>query len=105
MIQFYLRYRHPTWIYSGKIESPNLNGCDGNMSGQNNQAGKSILKTDYSENNSIENNVKLAVKILLKTMDSTSPTADRFELSTIVRDADGDIVHTVLAEEDVKIVL
>lgn len=72
------------------------------MTGQNNQAGKSILKTDYTENNTIENNVKLAVKILLKTMDSTSPTADRFELSTIVRDADGDIIHTIIPEEEVS---
>ena len=34
--------------------------------GQNNQSGKSILKTDYSEENGVEKNLKLAVKILLK---------------------------------------
>ena len=34
--------------------------------GQNNQSGKSILKTDYSEENGVQKNLKLAVKILLK---------------------------------------
>ena len=36
--------------------------------GQNNQAGKSILKTDYNESNDLAKNLKIAVKILLKTM-------------------------------------
>lgn len=85
--------------------SGNYSGWKATVIGQNNQAGKSILKTDYSENNTIENNVKLAVKILLKTMDSTSPTADRFELSTIVRDADGDVVHTIIPEEEVEVLI
>jgi hypothetical protein len=35
-------------------------------SGQNNQSGKSILKSDYTEENDVEKNLKLAVKILLK---------------------------------------
>ena len=43
--------------------------------GQNNQSGKSILKTDYTEENTLEKNKKLAVKILLKTMDATTPSA------------------------------
>lgn len=34
--------------------------------GQNNQSGKSILKSDYTEENDVEKNLKLAVKILLK---------------------------------------
>lgn len=37
-----------------------------NKIGQNNQSGKSILKSDYSEENDVEKNLKLAVKILLK---------------------------------------
>jgi hypothetical protein len=33
------------------------------------------LKTDYTEENTLEKNKKLAVKILLKTMDATTPSA------------------------------
>lgn len=36
------------------------------FAGQNNQSGKSILKSDYTETNNVEMNLKLAVKILLK---------------------------------------
>ncbi len=69
--------------------------------GQNNQAGKSILKTDYSVNNTIDNNLKLGVKILLKTMDSTTPSPDRIELSSMTKSADGSITHRILSEDEV----
>lgn len=72
------------------------------MIGQNNQAGKSILKTDFKENASITDNLKLAIKIILKTMDSTTPTPERIELSRIVRGADGKSVsHVVLSDAEV----
>lgn len=71
------------------------------MLGQNNQTGKSILKTDYSENNNIEKNLKIAVKILLKTMDSTAPSPDRIELSTLTRTAEGELKHTTLKDAQV----
>ena len=72
------------------------------MIGQNNQAGKSILKTDYSDaNSSVESNLRTAVKILLKTMDASSPSAERFELTVLTRE-DGVVVHRVLAEAQVQ---
>jgi 20S proteasome subunit alpha 3 len=70
--------------------------------GQNNQAGKSILKTDFVENNSIEENLKLSVRILAKTLDSSAPTPDRIELSVMRRDETTNrIIHTVLSNEEV----
>lgn len=84
------------------LNDSNYKFNDEHWLGQNNQAGKSILKTDYSENSTIENNIKLAVKILLKTMDSTTPSADRFEISSISRDLDGDIVFKTIPETEVR---
>lgn len=69
--------------------------------GQNNQAGKSILKTDYKPENSVEQNLKVAVKILLKTMDSATPTPERIELSTLKKNTDGTIVHYTLSDAEV----
>ena len=69
--------------------------------GQNNQAGKSILKTDYAESNTLSANIKLAAKILSKTMDSTTPSPDRIELSVMRRTPTGAIVHELLPESEV----
>ena len=63
--------------------SGNYSGWKATVIGQNNQSGKSILKTDYSENNDTLKNLKLAVKILLKTMDAATPTPERIEISTM----------------------
>lgn len=70
--------------------------------GQNNQAGKSILKTDYSESNTLEKNLKISVKILLKTMDSTTPSPERIELSVLRKESDGSVSHYVLNEKEVS---
>lgn len=69
--------------------------------GQNNQAGKSILKTDYKPENTVEENLKVAVKILLKTMDSATPGAERIELSTLRKDAEGAVQHYTLTDAEV----
>eukprot|EP01035_Chromulina_nebulosa_P024528 gene24528-31944_t len=78
--------------------SGNYSGWKATVIGQNNQAGKSILKTDYNETNDLAKNMKIAVKILLKTMDSSAPSPERIELSTITRTEDGDIVHITLKD-------
>ena len=70
--------------------------------GQNNQAGKSILKTDYKPENTIEDNLKVAVKILLKTMDSATPGPERIELSTLKKTIDGKIEHYTLTDAEVS---
>jgi 20S proteasome subunit alpha 3 len=82
--------------------SGNYSGWKATVIGQNNQAGKSILKTDYSENNDVEKNLKIAVKILLKTMDATTPSPERIELSVLKREADGSMVHKMLPAEEIS---
>lgn len=69
--------------------------------GQNNQAGKGILKTDYKPENTVEENLKVAVKILLKTMDSATPGPERIELSTLRKDAEGAVQHYTLTDAEV----
>ncbi len=46
--------------------SGNYSGWRATVIGQNNQAGKALLKTDFVENSTVQANSKLAVKILLK---------------------------------------
>jgi 20S proteasome subunit alpha 3 len=71
--------------------SGNFSGWRATVIGQNNQAGKSV-----------GDNLKLAIKIMLKTMDSTTPTAERIELSKVVKSpADGSVTHVVLSDAEV----
>ena len=44
-----------------------------------------MLKSDYVEGASMEASLKLAVKVLNKTMDSTTPTPEKMEFTTITR--------------------
>ena len=82
--------------------SGNYSGWKATVIGQNNNAGKSILKTDFPEDGgNIESNLKLAVKILLKTMDSATPSPERIELSSMRLNAQGTVEHYVLSAEEV----
>ncbi|KAL8158839.1 hypothetical protein V2J09_000376 [Rumex salicifolius] len=51
--------------------------------GANNQAAQSILKQDYKDDISREEAVQLALKVLSKTMDSTSLTSEKLELAKV----------------------
>lgn len=82
--------------------SGNYSGWKATVIGQNNQAGKSILKTDYNETNDVEKNLKIAVKILLKTMDATTPSPERIELSVLKKGPDGTMVHKMLPAEEIS---
>ena len=76
--------------------SGNYSGWKATVIGQNNQAGKSILKSDFKDDLNVQKNIKLAIKILLKTMDSATPSPERLEISTMGLDSDGVIIrHTV----------
>ena len=82
--------------------SGNYSGWRATVIGQNSQAGKSILKTDYKENAAQQDNLMLAVKILLKTMDATAPSPERIDLSEIKKAEDGSLVHVTVSDEAVQ---
>jgi len=90
------------WQLYQSDPSGNYSGWKATVIGQNNQAGKSILKTDYDEETcTIESNLKLAIKILLKTMDSATPSPERIEISSMKQEGDK-IVHYVLPPDEVE---
>lgn len=82
--------------------SGNYSGWRATVIGQNSQAGKSILKTDYKENATQAENLKLAVKIMLKTMDATAPSPERIDLSEMKRMDDGSLAHITISDEIVQ---
>lgn len=56
--------------------SGNYAGWKGTAIGANNSAAQSILKQEYTDDLNVEQVLALAVKVLRKTMDSTSLTTE-----------------------------
>ena len=89
--------------------SGNYSGWKATVVGANNSAGKSLLKNEYDPDGDgsmpdMATALKLAVKVLNKTMDSAtaSTSAEKIELSTMSRDSDGDCIHKILTKEEVQ---
>ena len=71
--------------------SGNYSGWKATAIGANNQSAQSILKSDYKDDLSTDDAIKLALKVLNKTMDSTSLTPEKVELVTVREDDHIDI--------------
>jgi len=102
--------------------SGNYSGWKATVIGANNQAGKSLLKTEYKTGEgggeegkegeeekipNIEEALMLAVKVLNKTMDGTTAAAaaEKMELYTMTRNENGECVHHILNQEEASKVI
>ncbi len=56
-----------------------------NLSHNAMQAGKSLLKKEYNTELSVDGALDLATRVLLKTMDTTTPSPDKVEMSVLRR--------------------
>ncbi|ORX47775.1 proteasome subunit alpha type-4 [Hesseltinella vesiculosa] len=63
--------------------SGNYSGWNATCIGANNSSAQSILKQDYKDTMNLEEAKALAIKVLSKTMDSTSLTSEKLEFATI----------------------
>lgn len=114
--------------------SGNYSGWKATVIGANNQAGKSLLKTEYGvskkdaaagggagdgdemkiddttitemiEMPDVAEACRLAVKVLNKTMDGAVASAEKLELFMMSLDEEGKCVHKILTEEEAKAVI
>lgn len=96
--------------------SGNYSGWKATVIGANNQAGKSLLKAEYKTGESddkgekipkVEEALKLAVKVLNKTMDGTTAAAaaEKMELYTMTLDENGECVHKILNKTESQAVI
>merc|ERR1740130_952969 len=87
-------------------KSGNYAGWKAQAIGANSQGAQSILKTDYKdEEMKLDDALILAVKVLSKSMDTTSPTTDKVEISTPTRDENGKVVFHVYTKAELESVL
>lgn len=93
--------------------SGNYSGWKATVIGANNQAGKSLLKTEYKTGEDDEGSIpdlqealKLAVKVLNKTMDGTTAAAaaEKMELYTMTLEGE-ECKHHILNKEEAQLVI
>jgi len=89
--------------------SGNYSGWKATVIGANNQAGKSTLKVDYTDESSegempdVVGALRLAVKVLNKTMDGTAASPDKIELFVLTLDDDKETIHhKILTKDETK---
>lgn len=80
--------------------SGNYCGWKATAIGANNQAAQSILKQDYTPEITLDEALKLAVKVLTKTMDSTTLTSDKLELAKVTKDAKGQVTYSLCDKDE-----
>jgi 20S proteasome subunit alpha 3 len=85
--------------------SGNYGGWKATAIGANNRAAKSMLKSDYEEGMTVDEALAFAVKVMGKTMDTTTPSTEKLEFTTVTRDASGKIVHRQLTQAETEALL
>uniref|UniRef100_A0A9I9CGA7 Proteasome alpha-type subunits domain-containing protein n=3 Tax=Cucumis melo TaxID=3656 RepID=A0A9I9CGA7_CUCME len=82
--------------------SGNYGGWKAAAIGANNQAAQSMLKQDYKDDITREEAIQLALKVLSKTMDSTSLTSEKLELAEVFLSPAGNVKYQVCSPESVS---
>ncbi|KAJ3196711.1 protein with putative role during mitosis [Irineochytrium annulatum] len=82
--------------------SGNYSGWNATCIGANSANATSILKQDYREDFTLNEAKSLAVKVLAKTMDSSTLGADKLEFATLRLGADGSVIYHPFKPEEIE---
>lgn len=63
------------------------------------------MKEDYKPDCSFHEGLVLALRVLGKSMDATSPNPDMFEVGVMQKDANGNVVQRKIEGEELKHIL
>lgn len=86
--------------------SGNYGGWKATAIGQNNQNAQSILKQEWHDKMSLDEALSFALKVISKTMDSTTLSSEKLEFSTLTKDKEtGQVVYHVLEAAEVDVLL
>jgi len=84
--------------------SGNYDGWKAQAIGLNHKNANSMLQSEYKEDMTVDDALKLAVKVMNKTMDTTTMTPERIEFCTLMRENDQVVIRTLDLEETTKLV-
>ena len=81
--------------------SGNYSAWKAHATGMNNVNAITILKSDYDEDISLRNALKLAVKVVSKIIDTHDPKPEKFEIAYITQEND-EIVQKLLSNDELR---
>ncbi|CAE7656771.1 PAC1 [Symbiodinium sp. KB8] len=84
--------------------SGNYSGWKATAIGANSTSSQSTLKTDYKADMTLAEAQGLAVKVLTKAMDTTAPSSEQVEVSTVFLH-EGQVVQKVLSAEETDVLI
>ncbi|KAF4715153.1 Proteasome subunit alpha type-4, partial [Perkinsus olseni] len=82
--------------------SGNLSGWKATAIGVNNQTAQGILKTDWHEDMSTKECLDLVAKVLVKSMDTATPTAETLEFGVLTLNKDKEVAFRMLADDEIN---
>lgn len=85
--------------------SGNYSGWKATCIGKNSGNGNGVLKTDYDETLNVDAALRLAVKVMTKTMDATAASAEKIEFSVLTKAEDGQLVQRILPDAETQAIL
>lgn len=81
--------------------SGNYGGWKATCIGANTSSAQSVLKQEHSEDMDLEGAIKLALKVLTKTMDATTPSSKTVEIA-VMKLVDGKPMQHIYSTQEVK---
>lgn len=81
--------------------SGNYSGWKATSVGANNASAQTLLKQEYKEDLTLDQACEVAVKVLSKTMDSTTLTSEKLEFATVGKDAKGKVYQKIWTIKDI----
>merc|ERR1712166_365223 len=85
--------------------SGNYAGWKAQAIGKNSKAAQSILKTDYTDEITLQAAQQLVVKVMAKSLDTTALSAEKMEFATVTRSADGQVIYHVMEDTEIDKVI
>jgi 20S proteasome subunit alpha 3 len=82
--------------------SGNYGGWKATSIGANHASATSVLQSDFSEDASLQDAIRLVIKVLSKTMDSTTLSPEKVELAILSKDDSEKIVFKIFEEAELK---
>lgn len=87
--------------------SGNYSGWKATSIGNNNSTAQTVLKQEYKEDMSLKEAVDLAIKVLSKTMDSSTLSSEKIEFATLGRSSTDseEVVHKIWTPKEIDVLL
>lgn len=86
--------------------SGNYGGWKATSIGANHSSATSVLQSDFNDDVSLEDATKLVIKVLSKTMDSTTLSPEKVELATLSKDEEtGAVLFKIFEDSELKPIL